>query len=127
MTMAVASHPDLPLLTAGVDEAGRGPLAGPVCVAAVILDPARPIAGVDDSKRLTPDHREALYPLIRQRSLAFHIVLVDHFEVDRLNILQATMLGMCQAVRGLSPTAEWALVDGDRLPDALPCPGQAVI
>lgn len=119
--------PGLPLLTAGVDEAGRGPLAGPVCVAAVILDPARPIAGLDDSKRLAASRREALYPRIVECALAFRIVLVDRVEIDRINILQATLQGMRQAVTGLAPTAELALVDGNRLPDGLPCPGRAVI
>lgn len=126
--MTDARHPaNLPVLTAGVDEAGRGPLAGPVCVAAVILNPARPIAGLDDSKRLSASRRETLYPRIMDHALAFRIVLVERTEVDRINILRATMLGMCQAVTGLVPTAELALIDGNRLPDGLPCPGRAII
>lgn len=116
-----------PPLTAGIDEAGRGPLAGPVCVAAVILDPARPITGLDDSKRLTAKRRDALFPLIKERALAWHIVLVDCAEIDRINILQATMSGMRQAAAGLSTTPELALIDGNRVPDALPCPGRAIV
>lgn len=118
---------EIPTLAAGVDEAGRGPLAGPVCVAAVILDPARPIAGLDDSKRLSAARREALFEQIVERVSAFHVVMVTCAEIDRINILQATMLGMRQAVAGLAPTAEYALVDGNRLPEGLPCPARAVI
>lgn len=123
----IPASTDLPLLAAGVDEAGRGPLAGPVCVAAVILDPARPIDGLDDSKRLTAKRRDALYPLITECALAWHIVLVDCAQIDRINILQATMQGMREAVAGLSPAPELALVDGNRVPEGLPCPGRAVI
>jgi ribonuclease HII len=114
-------------LAAGVDEAGRGPLAGPLAVAAVILDPDHPIAGLDDSKRLTPARREALYPLIIERALAYCIVLVDADEIDRLNIFQATMSGMTRAVAGLKPMAREALIDGNRLPGNLPCPGRAIV
>jgi ribonuclease HII len=111
---------------AGVDEAGRGPLAGPVVVAAVILDPARPIDGLDDSKRLDERCREALFPLIRQRALAWSVVAVPAAEIDRINILQATLLGMRQAVEMLSVTPGLALVDGNRLP-ALPCAARAIV
>jgi ribonuclease HII len=114
------------LLVAGVDEAGRGPLAGPVVVAAVILDPARPIDGLDDSKRLDERCREALFPLIRQRALAWSVVAVPAAEIDRINILQATMLGMRRAVEALSLPPELALVDGNRLP-ALPCAARAIV
>ena len=113
-------------LVAGVDEAGRGPLAGPVVVAAVILDPARPIAGLDDSKRLNERRREALFPLIRQRALAWTVVEVQADEIDRVNILQATMLGMSRAVERLSVRPGLALVDGNRLPE-LPCPARAIV
>lgn len=113
-------------LVAGVDEAGRGPLAGPVVVAAVILDPARPIAGLDDSKRLNERRREALFPLIRQRALAWAVVEVQADEIDRVNILQATMLGMSRAVERLSVRPRLALVDGNRLPE-LPCPARAIV
>jgi ribonuclease HII len=112
---------------AGVDEAGRGPLAGPVAVAAVILDPARPIAGLGDSKALSEARREALAPLIRERALAWHLELVGIDEIDRLNILHATMAGMARAVRALAPAATLALVDGNRLPPGLPCPAQALV
>ena len=114
-------------LIAGVDEAGRGPLAGPVAVAAVILDPARPIDGLDDSKKLTEQKREALYPQIVERALAHCIVLVEAEEIDRLNIFQATMAGMSRAVAGLVPAAHEALVDGNKLPKDLPCPGRAIV
>ena len=115
------------LLVAGVDEAGRGPLAGPLAVAAVILDPARPIAGLDDSKKLSAARREALYPLIIERALAYCVVLIEPDEIDRLNIFQATMAGMSRAIAGLSPAAQHALIDGNQLPRDLPCPGRAII
>ena len=114
-------------LKAGVDEAGRGPLAGPVVVAAVILDPSRPIAGLDDSKKLSEKRREALYPRIVERALAHCVVVVEAEEIDRLNIFQATMVGMSRAVTGLAPAAQEALVDGNRLPKDLPCPGRAIV
>jgi ribonuclease HII len=115
------------LLVAGVDEAGRGPLAGPLCVAAVILDPARPIDGLGDSKQLSERRREALYPLIVERSLAWRIEFVEADEIDALNILQATLLGMRRAVAALSPGAGHALVDGNRVPDGMPCAATAII
>jgi len=114
-------------LIAGVDEAGRGPLAGPVAVAAVILDPARPIKGLNDSKKLTELKREALYPLIVERALAYSIVMVMSDEIDRINIYQATMTGMCRALAGLTPAAHEAWIDGNALPRELPCPGRAII
>ena len=114
-------------LTAGVDEAGRGPLAGPLAVAAVILDPARPIAGLNDSKKLSEARREALFPQIVERALAYCIVLVEPEEIDRLNIFQATMAGMSRAVAGLVPVAHEALIDGNQLPKDLPCPGRAIV
>ena len=115
------------LLVAGVDEAGRGPLAGPVSVAAVILDPLRPIDGLDDSKRLTERRREALYPLIIERAWAWRIEFVEADEIDTLNILQATMAGMRRAIAGLSPCAGHALIDGNRVPDGLACPATAIV
>ncbi|MEO6800097.1 MAG: ribonuclease HII [Rhodanobacter sp.] len=115
------------ILVAGVDEAGRGPLAGPLAVAAVILDPARPIVGLNDSKKLSEKRREALYPLIVQRAVAYCIVLVERDEIDRLNIFQATMAGMSRAVAGLLPMAHEALIDGNQLPKDLPCPGRAIV
>ena len=111
----------------GVDEAGRGPLAGPVCVAAVILDPARRIDGLNDSKQLSERRREALYPLIVERALAWRTEFVEAGEIDALNILQATMAGMRRAVAALSPCAQHALIDGNRVPDGLRCPATAII
>ncbi|RCS31280.1 ribonuclease HII [Rhodanobacter denitrificans] len=115
------------MLTAGVDEAGRGPLAGPLAVAAVILDPNRPIPGLDDSKKLSEAKREALYPLIIERALAYCIVLIERDEIDSLNIFQATMTGMSRAVAGLVPVAHQVLIDGNQLPKDLPCPGRAIV
>jgi ribonuclease HII len=115
------------LRIAGVDEAGRGPLAGPVAVAAVILDPARPIDGLNDSKKLSERRREALFPLIRERALAWRIEFVEADEIDERNILQATLTGMRRALLALSPAVEFALVDGNRLPRDLPCPARAVV
>lgn len=116
-----------PLRIAGVDEAGRGPLAGPVSVAAVILDPDRPIDGLNDSKKLTEARREALYPLIVERALAWRIEFVEADEIDALNILQATLTGMRRALVGLSPAADRARIDGNRLPTGLPCAAEAII
>ena len=112
---------------AGVDEAGRGPLAGPVVVAAVILDPQQPIAGLDDSKKLSEARREALYPLVIERALAYCVIAVEADEIDRLNIFQATMAGMSRAVAGLSLPAHAALIDGNKVPRDLPCPGRAIV
>lgn len=110
----------------GVDEAGRGPLAGPVVAAAVILDPARPIAGLDDSKALTAKSRDALYDLIVERSLAWCVAQASVEEIDTLNILHATMLAMRRAVEGLSVTPTLAKIDGNRCP-VLPVRSEAVI
>lgn len=115
------------LLVAGVDEAGRGPLAGPVSVAAVILDPARPVAGLGDSKALSQTRRETLAPLIQAQALAWHVEWVWPAEIDRLNILHATMAGMSRALRALSPAPVHALLDGNRLPRDLPCPAEALV
>lgn len=110
----------------GVDEAGRGPLCGPVCVAAVILDPANPIEGLNDSKKLSEKKREALFPEIKQKALAYHVVMVGPETIDELNILRATMLGMKQAVEGLSIRPEYVLIDGNRCPE-LSVPSEAVV
>lgn len=104
-------------LVAGVDEAGRGPLAGPVVVAAVILDPQQPIAGLDDSKRLTAARRELLFEQIQQRALAWSIVHIDVADIDRLNILQATLWGMQRSVIELKPKPLRVLIDGNRAPE----------
>ena len=112
---------------AGVDEAGRGPLAGPVVCAAVILDPRRPIAGLNDSKALTERSRERLFPIIQRASLAWHVEFVEREEIDALNILWATMEGMRRAIHAISPSATRALIDGDRVPPGLPCPAVALV
>ena len=115
------------MLVAGVDEAGRGPLAGPVVVAAVILRPDHGLDGLDDSKRLTEARREALYPQILAGALAWRVESVECAEIDELNILQATLAGMCRALRALSPAAQLARIDGNQLPRDLPCPAEAVV
>jgi ribonuclease HII len=107
---------DVPGLMAGVDEAGRGPLAGPVVAAAVILDELNPIKGLADSKKLTALRREALYDEIRAKALCCSIALATAEEIDSLNILQATMLAMKRAVDGLRLKPNKVLVDGNRLP-----------
>jgi ribonuclease HII len=104
-------------LMAGVDEVGRGPLAGDVVAAAVILDPDNPIAGLDDSKKLTEKKREALFPLIQQQALAWCVGRASVQEIDQLNILHASLLAMKRAVEGLAIQPEHVLVDGNRLPN----------
>ena len=111
---------------AGTDEAGRGPLAGPVVAAAVVLDPGRPVAGLDDSKKLGEKKREALALLIRERAVAWAVAEATVEEIDRLNILQATLLAMQRAVAGLGIRPTGALVDGNRCPE-LAIPVAAVI
>ncbi|WP_151702801.1 ribonuclease HII [Nitrincola alkalilacustris] len=113
-------------LIAGVDEVGRGPLVGNVVAAAVILDPARPVAGLMDSKKLSAVKREALAMQIREQALCWSIAWATPAEIDELNILHATMLAMQRAVASLAPAAEFALIDGNRCP-ALPCPSQPVV
>jgi ribonuclease HII len=114
------------IFVAGVDEVGRGPLAGPVVAAAVILDPERPIEGLADSKKLSEKRREALAEIIKEQALSWALGRAEVEEIDRLNILQASLLAMQRAVAGLQPAAEFALVDGNRCPD-LTCPAEAVI
>ena len=111
---------------AGVDEAGRGPLAGPVVAAAVILDPARPIAGLRDSKALSPQRRAALAAAIRERSLAWAVGVSDVAEIDAINILQATLRAMRRAVMALAVIPGEVLVDGNVLP-RLDCPARAIV
>ena len=109
-------------LVCGIDEAGRGPLAGTVLAAAVILDPLRPIAGLNDSKKLSEKKRDALAVLIRERALAWFVASASVEEIDRLNILHATMLAMQRAVAGLSVRPTGAMVDGNRCPKLdMPC------
>ena len=107
---------DLPGLVAGVDEAGRGPLAGPVFAAAVMLDDLLPIKGLADSKKLTPKKREHLYEIIKAQALCFCVATASVEEIDQLNILQATLLAMQRAVKGLRLKPTKVLVDGNRLP-----------
>ena len=113
-------------LIAGVDEVGRGPLCGPVVTAAVILDPARPIEGLNDSKKLSEKKRNALFDEIKEKALAWCIARADVEEIDELNILHATMLAMQRAVAGLNVQPTLALIDGNRCPK-LPCQAEAVI
>jgi ribonuclease HII len=103
-------------IVCGVDEAGRGPLAGPVYAAAVILDPMRPIEGLRDSKKLTAERRDELAPLIREHALAWAVAECSHHEIDSINILQATMLAMRRAVEALATVPTIALIDGNRCP-----------
>lgn len=114
------------LLVAGIDEAGRGPLAGPVVAAAVILDPRRPIKGVRDSKLLTPQRREELAAQIRARAIAWSTGSADVAEIDALNILHATMLAMQRAVAALPIAPDEALIDGNRCP-SLACRTRAIV
>ncbi|HET8791521.1 MAG TPA: ribonuclease HII [Modicisalibacter sp.] len=111
---------------AGIDEVGRGPLAGAVVAAAVILDPCRPIDGINDSKMLSEKRRQALDIEIRQHALAFAVAEASPAEIDVLNIYHATHLAMCRAIDALTVAAEYLLVDGNCLPGHH-CPGQAVI
>ncbi len=113
-------------LVAGVDEAGRGPLAGPVVAAAVILDERQPIAGLMDSKKLTALRRERLFDEIRAKALCCSIAQASVEEIDRLNILQATLLAMRRAVQGLRLKPALVQVDGNRLP-VLDIPAQAIV
>lgn len=114
------------ILVAGVDEVGRGPLAGPVVTAAVILDPDNPIAGLADSKKLTEKRREMLVPLIKEHALAWAMGRAEPDEIDELNILQASLLAMKRAVEALSVAPEHVLVDGIHAPK-LNCPITTII
>ena len=130
-------------LVCGVDEAGRGPLAGPVFAAAVVLDDLFPILGLDDSKRLSPKRRTELAEQIRKSALVWAVAHATVEEIDRLNILKATMLAMVRAVNSIQTSMQvdlrpagssgspiqplFALIDGNQLPADLPCPGQAII
>tara|TARA_Y100001934_G_scaffold282849_1_gene398773 strand:- start:2704 stop:3276 length:573 start_codon:yes stop_codon:yes gene_type:complete len=116
----------MPLLTAGADEAGRGPLAGPVVAGAVILAPTKPIPGLADSKTLSPDEREELAIQIRTDALAWAVARADVGEIDGINILHASMLAMRRALLALQPGPELALVDGNRSPE-VPFPTRAIV
>lgn len=114
------------LLIAGVDEVGRGPLAGPVVAAAVILDPDRPVEGLMDSKKLSEKRREELSLEIKETALAWAIARAEVAEIDEINILQASLLAMQRAVKQLTVAPQQVLVDGNRCPE-LPCPVQAIV
>lgn len=113
-------------LIAGVDEVGRGPLAGAVVAAAVILDPNKPIDGLTDSKKLTEKKRDALFEEIKKKALAWSLGRAEVHEIDDINILHASMLAMKRAVEALDPAPEYALIDGNRCPE-LPCPCEPII
>lgn len=110
----------------GVDEAGRGPLAGPVCAAAVILHKGEIIEGVNDSKKLTEKKREALYDVIKEKAVAYSIAFASVEEIEEMNILNATMLAMKRAVEGLKVPADYAMIDGNKIPD-LNIPAECVV
>ncbi len=112
---------------AGIDEVGRGPLAGPVCAAAVVLDPARIPKKLNDSKQLQPDIREALYDEIMDRALSVGVAFASAAEIDRINIRQATHLAMRRALAGLGTVPGYVLVDGNDLPSCLICEGETLI
>lgn len=114
-------------LVAGVDEAGRGPLAGPVCAAAVILPENCEIEGLNDSKKLSEKKREALFDVIIEKAIAYDIQLVDNNVIDEINILNATMLAMTNAVKSLKINPDFVIIDGNKIPDSLDIPAQFVI
>lgn len=115
------------MIVAGVDEAGRGPLAGPVLCAAVILPPDDGLPGLDDSKKLTEARRERLFDAIRGIAAGYAVVAVEAEEIDRLNIFQATMQGMTRAVLALPARPDIALIDGNKIPPGLPCAARALV
>lgn len=118
---------DQGLIYCGVDEAGAGPLCGDVVAAAVILDPNNPIAELNDSKKLSEKKREKLFPIIKEKALAFCIARCSAQEIDEINILNARMLAMKRAIDGLAIQAQHALIDGNRLPKNLACAGTAIV
>ena len=129
-SLSLSLFPDDTALTSivcGADEAGRGPIAGPVYAAAVVLDPANPIAGLADSKKLSERKRDALAPEIRQKAKAWAVALATVEEIDELNILNAAMLAMKRAIALLDVTPSMALIDGNRIPKGLPMPTQAIV
>ena len=112
---------------AGVDEVGRGPLAGNVVAAAVILDPNQPIEGLADSKKISEKKRNALYDVIQEQAISYAIAWATPEEIDRINILQASLVAMMRAVNALEVPPEFALIDGNRCPDGLSCPAASVV
>lgn len=119
--------PPLSEWVAGVDEAGRGPLAGPVCAAAVILDPRNRAPGIADSKQLSASRREELALAIEETAIAWAVAFVDVVEIDRINILQASLMAMRRALEALTVAPRLALIDGNRCPTGLSCPSEAVV
>lgn len=117
----------LPVMICGVDEAGRGPLCGAVVAAAVILDPAQPVLGLNDSKKLSASQRERLAVEIKARALAWAVAEASVEEIDRLNILQATLLAMRRAVEALPHRPTEILIDGNRVPSGLASPARAIV
>lgn len=111
----------------GVDEAGRGPLAGPVCAAAVILPTDVEIEGINDSKKLSEKRREELFSIIKEKAIAYSIAFADVREIEEHNILNATFLAMNRAMENLSVKADFALIDGNTIPKGIKIPGQAVV
>lgn len=111
----------------GVDEAGRGPLAGPVCAAAVILAPDTVIEGLDDSKKLSEKKREKLFDIITEKALSFYVAYGTLEEIEELNILEATFLAMNRAIDGLSIKADFAIIDGNRVPKGIKIPCETVV
>ena len=114
-------------VVAGVDEAGRGPLAGPVCAAAVILPENCEIEGLNDSKKLSEKKREALYDVIIEKAISYDIQLIDNNVIDEINILQATMLAMTNAVNGLKVKPQFVIIDGNKVPERLQIPADCVV
>ncbi len=111
----------------GVDEAGRGPLCGPVCCAAVVLKPDFVCDEINDSKKLSEKKREKLYDIIKENAVAYSIVMVPPQEIDRVNILNASLNGMAEAVKSLGLTVDLALVDGNKVPPNMPCAVESVV
>ncbi len=111
----------------GVDEAGRGPLMGPVCAAAVILPEGCEIEGLNDSKKLSEKKREKLFPEITEKALAFSVAFADVEEIEKYNILEATFLAMNRAIDGLNIPADYALIDGNKIPKGIKIPAEAVV
>lgn len=115
------------ILVCGVDEAGRGPLSGPVCAAAVILPEDCEIAGLNDSKKLSEKARERLFPIITEKALAYCVAFASVEEIEEHNILEATYIAMNRAIEGLKPSADFALIDGNRVPRDIKIPCETVV
>ena len=114
-------------MVCGVDEAGRGPLMGPVCAAAVILPEDCAIEGLNDSKKLSEKKREQLFPIITEKALAYSVAFASVEEIEKFNILEATFLAMNRAIEGLNLPAEYALIDGNKIPKGIKIPAEAVV